>query len=549
MNYYISEENVLESINYFKTSDFEKGNNLFLYLICKHYGMTNTFPVNFRSGTMSATQKKDFNTHIWMMGGIFDTTEKCERFGVVLPSSFPEEVIEKTSQFLNGGTPFKGQYGRFADAIKQIVNTFPIWNYNDGVATLKYNYKEVMQDQCLHGSKISLSNLAAWVFRFTAFDFEVEPTQKEFSRVIEKIIKKYFKITKNDFLWLFENDLSMRYLAPRRSGISGTVIRNQFSFGSKVQPEIEDNRGVDSDLSSVVSRDTIDKYIAISGDNPSDADIIDILKSKKQIVLTGVPGVGKSRFTDVLAQNSFFSEHRIIQFHAGYSYEDFIGGETLEEGDKGSHVVPRKGVFLDFANEAVKAGNTKNYLFIIDELNRGNIAEIFGETILALDRNYTVQLTRQYEDVSELHLPDNFYIVATMNTSDRNIAFLDLAIRRRFAFVPLTPNYEFLSDEVKFGDYDLGIILRKINQRILDTLKDPELILGQAYFIPPKTDEGFVWEETQFKNQFNFVILPTLVEYSFNEPSAVNTIVGEQLGDSIQDTDEFMAAFNAEFSV
>lgn len=276
--------------------------------------------------------------------------------------------------------------------------------------------------------------------------------------------------------------------------------------------------------------------------------MFDILKSKKQIVLTDVPGVGKSRYTQMLCENKFFTHTKTIQFHASYSYEDFIGAETLKSKDGGTYVTTRKGVFLDFANEAVQHPN-ENYLFVIDELNRGNIAEIFGETILALDRNYEVALSREYQEISMLKLPENFYIVSTMNTSDRNIAFLDLAIRRRFAFVPLVPNYDFLSEEVILENFDLGNVLRLINQRILKTLKDSEFMLGQSYFIPPKSEAGYVWDFEKFKNQFNFVLLPTLKEYSFHEPSAMNTIVGENLSDGIQETDEFRMMFTAEFSV
>ena len=135
-----------------------------------------------------------------------------------------------------------------------------------------------------------------------------------------------------------------------------------------------------------------------------------------------------------------------------------------------------------------------------------------------------------------------------MNTSDRNIAFLDLAIRRRFAFVPLLPNYDFLSEEVMFQDFDLGNILKQINQRIIDTLKDPELILGQSYFIPKTKESGkYIWGANDFKNQFNFVLLPTLREYSFNSASAIGSIIGENLSDGIQDLDDFMASFSAEF--
>lgn len=351
-------------------------------------------------------------------------------------------------------------------------------------------------------------------------------------------------------MWLFEDDLSNKRLIPSDSGITGDQIRSKFSFDDSKIPEVElASAGMDTQ-NSVIEREVVDRYLALNGDNPSDNDIFEILKSKKQIVLTGVPGVGKSRYTQMLCDNPFFARTKTIQFHASYSYEDFIGAEILKTDDNGTNVTTRRGAFLDFADKAANDPDPNaKYLFVIDELNRGNIAEIFGETILALDRDYTVDLSRTYEGISTLKLPDNFYIVATMNTSDRNIAFLDLAIRRRFAFVPLMPNYDFLSEDVILENIDLGNVLRVINQRIIETLKDPELILGQSYFIPPKTDNAYVWDFESFKNQFNFVLLPTIREYSFNEPSAINTIIGENLGDGIQETDEFIIAFEAEFSI
>lgn len=148
--------------------------------------------------------------------------------------------------------------------------------------------------------------------------------------------------------------------------------------------------------------------------------------NKEQIVLTGVPGVGKSRYTKTLTESGKFADSLTIQFHANYSYEDFIGAEVLRSEDGGTYVTTKQGVFLKYI-EKVKSDPDKSnkYLLVIDELNRGNIAEIFGESILALDRNYEASLSKEYEDVGTLSIPHNLYIVATMNTSDRNIAFLD----------------------------------------------------------------------------------------------------------------------------
>jgi 5-methylcytosine-specific restriction protein B len=361
-----------------------------------------------------------------------------------------------------------------------------------------------------------------------------------------------FRITKKDFLWLFDDDLSFNRIEPADSGITGAELRSQFEFSAKKIPEISEIANPSDGQISFVSKDVTDQYLSLNGDNPSDNDIVSTLLDKKQIVLTGVPGVGKSRYTNLLKENTMFKGRtEVVQFHANYSYEDFIGSETLVSVDGATQVRTKKGVFLEFI-EKIKADNNSDnkYLFIIDELNRGNIAEIFGETILTLDRDYTVRLTKDIDGVSSLKIPDNLYIVGTMNTSDRNIAFLDLAIRRRFGFVNLYPNYDFLSEAVKFGDIDLGNVLKVINQRILETLGDPELLLGQSYFIPSKdANDDYNWSVESFKNQFNFVLLPTLREYSFNDSNAINAIIGENLADSLQDVDEFKEAFIAEFLI
>lgn len=539
MSWFVSKENVEASIEYFKTAGFDPDDMLFLYLLGKHLGVTTTYPVTYLTSKLNEDQKAEYKKTIWMLGGLFDSAEKCQKMGVMFPAAFSKVALYQP------GTDFSGLIGRVKDTIEKKNILVPLYKDNEGRLTLRENYRDLLQENALKGNKISLANLAAWVFRFTDFDFEAQPNPKQFTRVIEKAIRKYFSITKNDFLWLFENDLYKNRLSSASSGISGSQIRACFDFASGKSPVIE-GPGQTPEQTSALTRETISGYLALNGDNPSATDIKDILLTKKQIVLTGVPGVGKSRYTQILSDDPFFTKTETIQFHASYSYEDFIGSETLKQEGNGTTISTKKGSFLNFVVDA-REHPDDNYLFIIDELNRGNIAEIFGETILALDRDYCVKLSREYEGVTEFQLPDNLYIVATMNTSDRNIAFLDLAIRRRFGFVSLVPNYDFLSEDVTFEGFDLGNVLRIINQRIVDTLKDPELVLGQSYFIPPKTADGYVWDRAKFKNQFNFVLLPTIKEYSFNEPSAVNTIVGESLGDGIQDTEDFMKAFSSEF--
>lgn len=543
MNYYVSKSDVEAAVDYFREANLDTDDMLFLFLMSKHLGITASCPVTYLVGKLGDEQKEEYLNAVWSLGGLFDSAEECGKRGLMFPTGFCK------LSFYQPGTDFMGVLGRIKDTIEKKNINVPIYNDNESRLTLKSNYRDLIRENYLKGNKISLSKLSAWIFRFTKFEFENMPSDKQFTRVVEKAVRKFLRITKNDFLWLFEDDLSVERLSPSAAGITGAELRAGFTYDAGKSPEVRAAASTENCQVSRVSKEAVEKYLAVNGDNPSDADIFDILKTKKQIVLTGVPGVGKSRYTQILCDNPFFSRTKTIQFHAGYAYEDFIGAETLKAEGTGTAVATRKGAFLDFALEAAKPENAdKNYLFVIDELNRGNIAEIFGETILVLDRSYKVTLSRSYEGVMEFRLPENFYIAATMNTSDRNIAFLDLAIRRRFAFIPLLPNYDFLSEEVKLEDIDLGNVLRIINRRILETLKDPELVLGQSYFIPPKTAEGYKWNFEQFKNQFNFVVLPTIREYSFHEPSAVNTILGENLGDGVQETDEFKVLFTAEFS-
>ena len=129
---------------------------------------------------------------------------------------------------------------------------------------------------------------------------------------------------------------------------------------------------------------------------------------------------------------------------------------------------------------------------MIDEINRGNVSKIFGETILALDREYSVQLptalsSKDGTTITEFRIPENVYILATMNSADRSIALVDYAIRRRFAFVDFYPNSEvvdFESDYSQLGDIKVGKVMDGINEKLYSVLGDADFLLGQSYFLP-----------------------------------------------------------------
>lgn len=536
--YYISEKDVIDSINYFKGLKISDDAMLPIYLITKSMGIALKKPVTF-SG-VSKDEKESILSLLWQLGGLQGPNEVGKKRVILFPNAF------NTLEFYQSGTEYNSLVARIKDTLEKKNINVPLFNDNNKLLTLNRNYKDLLTEKYLHNEKISLKHFACWIFRFTNFEFpDAEFDANKFTQVVNKSIRKLFKISKHDFLWLFEDDILNKSITPQDKIIQSSLIRNQFNFDPANQPEIVSQ--TDLVQSSKIPLNITQNLIELIGDNPTNEQIYNTLLQKKQIVLTGVPGIGKSRYLNSLKEE--FDDSLMIQFHANYSYEEFIGGETI----KNSNVISQKGQFLEFVEIAKQPQNIdRKYLFIIDELNRGNISQIFGETILTLDREYTAKLAKPIDGINDLSIPSNLYIACSMNTSDRNIAFIDLAIRRRFAFINLQPNYELLSSITEYHHYDLGNILKKVNTKILNILGKEELLLGHSYFlledVYDETKQKYIWTDEKLHLHFNFVILPTLKEYTFSSANALTSIIGDELSTGLLDLDEFLEAFEEEFN-
>jgi 5-methylcytosine-specific restriction protein B len=210
-------------------------------------------------------------------------------------------------------------------------------------------------------------------------------------------------------------------------------------------------------------------------------------------------------------------------FHQSYSYEDFVEGirPKTDNGNITYDVEP--GIFKKICSKA-KEHPEKNYVLIIDEINRGNISKIFGELITLIEKDkrlenkeeLTVTLPYSRDPFS---VPNNLYIIGTMNTADRSLTPMDTALRRRFDFVPIYPDASLLKD--KNINVNLEKLLEAINDKII-ILLDREHIIGHSYFME-------VDSLPSLTNVFTKQILPLLDEYFFEDAENIKKVLGKTL--------------------
>lgn len=232
-------------------------------------------------------------------------------------------------------------------------------------------------------------------------------------------------------------------------------------------------------------------------------DYIELLMQNRNLILTGAPGTGKSYLAKQIA--SEIGKYKFVQFHPSYDYTDFVEGLRPIQDKKGDIIFERKdGVFKKFCKEALNNKND-NFVFIIDEINRGEISKIFGELFFSVDAGYRgekgkvlTQYANLIEDGDEFkdgfYIPENVYIIGTMNDIDRSVESMDFAMRRRFAWKEIKAEDTQETILKDLGDLKDETIKRMNNLNEVIRNKETNLseayCIGAAYFKKIKDYEG-----------------------------------------------------------
>lgn len=240
-------------------------------------------------------------------------------------------------------------------------------------------------------------------------------------------------------------------------------------------------------------------------------EIHELLAARRQVIFYGPPGTGKTYIARELARwiASDAGRVRVVQFHPSYSYEDFVEG--YRPGSNGSGFTLVKGPLMELANEA-REHPDETHVLLIDEINRGNIAKVFGEMYFLLE--YRSEEMRLLYSRDPFALPENLWIIGTMNTADRSIALLDAALRRRFFFIPFFPHDEPIKDVLrnwltsnKPGLEWVADVVDRANQEIGDRNSG----IGPSYFMRKELDGawiGRIWK---------YSVMPYLEEQFFGD--------------------------------
>ena len=346
--------------------------------------------------------------------------------------------------------------------------------------------------------------------------------------VRQEISKELWQDDAWEYIWFMEDVRPPASTTRDLEGYLGRRLDNTFFGGGSF-------RGLDLRDASNKSEEDLLRFLE-TGEGPQvkitdgeeeDAEIArmrKLLVEKKQLILYGPPGTGKTYKAIKLAKDVAEEDAiSIIQFHPSYSYEEFVVGlkPVVEEGQLSFR--PVDGAFKRLCDRA-REDPDRPYVMVIDEINRGNIPKIFGELLLLLEyRDQKVSLPYVPSDEA-WGIPENVLLIGTMNTADRSIALIDVALRRRFYFAEMAPDYELLEGWLmERSTEEMAYLVVKLAQTMnarITRLVDRHHEIGHTYFMR----DGMDWPK--LRTVMYHEVIPLLEEYFYNEPHQLLAVLG-----------------------
>ena len=310
------------------------------------------------------------------------------------------------------------------------------------------------------------------------------------------------------------------------------LIGIEDSHSSASVDERRGNNDLDEADEHYTSADFLDEVFLRSEDVEQ---MLGLLRRKKNLILQGAPGTGKTfaakRLAYALMGQTDDSRVEVVQFHQSTAYEDVVVGlrPTAEGG-----FAAAEGVFARFCRRAA-ADPGRDYVFIIDEINRANISKAFGELLMLIEAEHRGEALRLPVSGELLSVPKRLHIIGMMNTADRGLALIDYALRRRFAFFEMRPALEhpgFLRHVEAVGSSRLEAlvdVVRRLNQRIVeDEALGPGFQIGHSYLcLPAAGPENPAGMDADVTSVVRYELEPLVREYWFDNPAAMDESIHE----------------------
>lgn len=509
--FYIDNQTIINAFNSLNGTDIKNASLLHIFFILKGSGFNS---IDYKS--VDDISEKGFEPSFLISSLFSSNEEKTDKYDFINPFNMggwnnqsPSEPLKK---WVN--SRIKNNVIGGATTWRKLINI----NSRTNEIKFSYDYLEQLRELTFsENEKIDLYAFSIWAMKFLPFEEKI--TLRE---LVAKTIK-IFNLEEQEIEQLFHKKKNIHIIYSDKVFQTYNIrkmIGNPIGLSDWVDEKKELKK---IELNLTKSREVI----SMKDLNQINPDYIyDLLNSNHQVILSGPPGTSKSFYCEQL--ESKYTKVKKIQFHPDYSYQQFVGGYIVV-GDK---VEYKDGVLLEILNNEIPSINENdNYLLIIEEINRANVSQVFGETVQCLDRNYEVSLTTD-SGLKKISLPKNLHIIGTMNSSDRTIGSIDLAVKRRFIQVYCKSNPNLLIDLcVSKDDLSITDFLVAINKSLYKVLKNREYQIGHAFFLDNSFKKGDKYDigYKALEKIFNFSILPFIEDFCYGDDAQLHDIVGTDL--------------------